>query len=142
MNLSFRVDPDWLESLVSLGFIEGVTSTKELEDSTLRAYLEAEAEESKEVLNLKTIDEIVNRELRIKMADSNAKFRIRNLFVSDHTILSRNGLLWFFKDSQKVAVTHVLSAIRPATLKERLAGDLDFAHYGLEKTFKASCDMQ
>ena len=69
VNLSFCVDPDWLESLVSLGFMEGVTTTKELDDSTLRAYLEAEAEESKEVVNLKTLDEIVNRELRINMED-------------------------------------------------------------------------
>ena len=56
MNLSFCVDPNWLESIVSLGFIEGVTTTKELDDSTLRAYLEAEAEESKEVVNIKTLD--------------------------------------------------------------------------------------
>ena len=58
------------------------------------------------------------------------------MFVSYHTMLSRNGLLWLLKDNQKVGVTHVLSAIRPATLTEQLEGDLDFAHHGLKKDFQ------
>ena len=52
VNVSLWVDSDCPESLVSVGFIEGVTK-KELKDSNSREYLEAEAEESKRSLTSK-----------------------------------------------------------------------------------------
>ena len=38
--------------------------------------------------------------------------------------------------NENVAVSHIISAIRPKTLKNRLQPDLDFAHYGLQKDFR------
>lgn len=92
VNLKFCVNAEWIESLIALSFIGGVTDYKDLEDNTLREYLEKESEESKEVINLDTLDEIVKKELKTDMSDSNAKSLIRNLFVSYHSILKRNGM--------------------------------------------------
>lgn len=71
-SLPFCVDPEWLESLIALGFIPGVTAAKEVSDFALRSYLNGKCEESKDVVTLESLDEVVCRELRTKMADSNA----------------------------------------------------------------------
>ena len=40
-----------------------------------------------------------------------------------------------FDRFSEVAVQHIISAIRPKTLQERLKNDLEFAHYNLRKDF-------
>lgn len=136
VNLKFCVDAEWIDSLIALGFIESISTVEELTDALLRDYLNGEAQESKEVMNLHSLDDIVKKELRTDMSDSNAKSRMRNLFVSYRAILKRHGVAWLLEDNQKVAVDHVLSAIRPTSVKERLESDLEFAKYELKKNFQ------
>lgn len=137
VNLKFCVDAEWIESLIALDFLDDVTTYEELSDTRLRAYLDDKAVESKEVVTLDVLDDLVAKELRINMADSNAQSRIENLFISYHTLLRRHGLSWLLTDNQKLAVHHVLSAIRPEILRSRLESDLDFSHHHLRKDFKA-----
>lgn len=61
---------------------------------------------------------------------------MQDLFTSYHILLSRNGLKWLIEDTPEVAVDHVLSAIRPQSLHDRLAADLYFAKYELRKDFQ------
>lgn len=58
-----------------------------------------------------------------------------NLFVSYLSILERHGLAWLLERNQKVAVDHVLSAIRTVSLKTLLKSDLDFDQQSLQKAF-------
>lgn len=116
VHLKFCVDADWIESLLTLGFIADTSSYEDLTDELLRSYLEKKAEESKEVVTIDTLDKLVEDKLRIDMTDSDARSRIENLFVSYLTLLPRNGLSWIIKENEKVAVYHVLSSIRPETL--------------------------
>lgn len=60
---------------------------------------------------------------------------MQDLISSYQTILHRNGLGWIEKSNQKVAVAHVLLAIRPTTLKDRLESDFAFCHHLLRKDF-------
>ena len=55
-------------------------------------------------------------------------------------ILAKNGLTWFLEKNQKLAVSHVLSAVKPQTLKDRLESDLEFSHHQLKKDFKSFLD--
>lgn len=80
-------------------------------------------------------DDIISRELRINMQDRNDKSRIEHLFENYHTILHRNGLSWIMKEKQKVSIYHVLSPIRPTSLRSHLESDLDFSYYDLWKNF-------
>lgn len=52
---------------------------------------------------------------------------MEDLFTDYYTFLTRNGLAWLIKDNLKVAVRHVLSAIRRQTLHDRLTAYLVFA---------------
>ena len=124
VNLKFCVDAEWLESTVALGFIEPIDTVEQLTDERFRAYLDSKAEDSKEVVSLSKLDELVSQELRTDMRDANATSRIQNLFVNYMTLLRRHGLSWIIKENQKVAVGHVLSAIRPTALQSRLDSDL------------------
>lgn len=135
VSLKFCVDPEYLESAIAFGFIEAETY-EDLTDSVLRKYLEKKAEESPEAITLEAIDSIVDRDLRMNMGDKNARSRMESLVVSYHTLLRRHGLSWILKSNQKVAVMHVLSAVKPTSLRNRLQSDLDFAHHDLKENFK------
>ena len=115
VDLKFCVEPEYLESAIALGFIPGVLSYRQLDDTTLRAFLDKKAEECKESVTLSSLDNFVSKNLKMDMQDSSAVSRMQSLFVSYHTLLRQNGLLWVMDTSPKVAVHHVLSAIRPKT---------------------------
>ncbi len=72
----------------------------------------------------------------MKYSDKSATSRITTLLCDYITLLRKHGLSWILSDSQKVSVYHVLSAIRPYTLQNRLRDDLDFSHHHLKKDFK------
>lgn len=70
------------------------------------------------------------------MENKNAKSRMQGLFANYHSLLSQQGVKWIIEDNQNLAVTHVLSATRPQSLRERLESDLSFSHHALKKDFK------
>ena len=135
IDLKFCIDVEYLESSIALGFIPGVDSYETLTDTEVRNFLNSRAVESKEVVTLDKLDKIVDGELRTNMRNNNATARMKDLFASYYTILSRNGLKWIVTENQKVSVGHVLSAVRPVSLKERLESDLSFSHHHLKKDF-------
>lgn len=61
---------------------------------------------------------------------------MKGLFVNYHCLLSQNGVKWIIEENQKLAVSHVFSAIRPQSLRERLESDLSFSHHSLKKDCK------
>ena len=69
------------------------------------------------------------------IANRSATSRMKSLFIQYHSLLAKQGLSWIISDNQKLAVSHVLSAIGPNYLKERLESDLNFSHYNLKKDF-------
>ena len=137
VDLKFCVDAQLLTSTIALGFIPEVENYDALTDKALRTYLDGEAKESRVSINLSSLDEIVSRELRMNMSNRNARSRMQQLFVQYHTLLSTHGLIWIVTDNQKLAVGHVLSAVKPTALKERLESDLGFSQHQLKKDFKA-----
>lgn len=79
---------------------------------------------------------MVKQNFRTKMRNQNAEARMEDPFKDYHTLLNRNGLLWLIYDNPKVAVQHVISAIRPQTLFYRLASNLAFKRYVLPNDLK------
>jgi len=136
VNIMFCVDPEFLESATVLGFIDGADTVEDLTDEMLRDYLDDQAQEAEETVSLATLGTIVDEELRMDMSDRSARSRMQGLFMSYHKLLRRHGLSWVLKANEKTAVYHVLSAIRPYSLKDRLTDDLDFAKHKLRKDFK------
>lgn len=72
---------------------------------------------------LEMLDKTFQTELCTNMKDCNANPRMQNLISSYHIILHPNCLGCIVKDSQNVSVAHVLSAIRPQTVNDRLKSD-------------------
>ena len=137
VNMKFCVNTQLIISEIELSFIPGVESYEELTHDELREYLEQRAVESKEVVNMESLDGIVSRDLRMNMSTRNARARMESLFIAYHGILSKHGVWWIVKEKQKLAVSHVLHAIRPIALKDRLGSDLSFAHHEKKKDFNA-----
>lgn len=141
VNLKFCVDADYLESVIELGLIkdgddqDAVTSVEALTSRTLRSFLNSKVKENKDTVDLSSLDSIIKSQLKMDMSDRNAQSRVENLFISYRTLLRRNGLGWIVSANQKVAVQHVLSAVRPASLQARLKSNLEFSHTELKKDF-------
>lgn len=135
VDLKFCVDVEFLTSSIALGFIPDADDFNTVTDEQVRDFLDSRATESKETVTLNGLNDIVQRELRTDMRNKNAKARMQDLFVSYHMILLRHGLKWIVTENQKVAVSHVLQAVPPATLRDRLQSDLAFSHHELRKDF-------
>lgn len=88
------------------------------------------------MVTLDKLDEILSHDFHSNVKTNNANARMQDLFTNCHTILSRNGPKWTITDNQKVAVRHVLSAIKPASLRDRLQSYLSFSYHPLGKDFK------
>ena len=140
VNLKYCVDTEYLEAAILLKRIEGVSSYDALTDEKLRTFLKTKGEESTDVVTLGSLDILVRDNLRMNMNDNSAKSRMESLFISYIMLLRKHGLVWVQEKNQKVAVGHVLSAIRPLTLQRRLDDDLQFAHTNLRKDFSAFMD--
>lgn len=63
------------------------------------------------------------------MTNTNTTSRTTILFIKYHSILTKQRLPRIITDNQKLAVAHVLSAIKTAALKDRLESDLAFSHH-------------
>lgn len=77
---------------MDLEFLDGISTYEKLTDKVLRSYFENKSEESTDVVTLHVLDSLVDKELRIDTADSNANSRIENLFFLYFSLLRRNGL--------------------------------------------------
>eukprot|EP00171_Calliarthron_tuberculosum_P004017 IDg4017t1 len=100
VQVKFCVDAEWIESLIDLGILDNVTSYDELTDDQLQTYFDKKAEESKEVLSLEKLDDLVAKQLRINMSDSAAKFALRlSLSHTTHSYVamaSNRSPIWNF----------------------------------------------
>ena len=125
-----------MHSALALGLNQDAEDYGVLKDTVLRQYLKGKAEESKESVNLATLDEVVECELKMDMADKNAKPRMESLFVAYHALLNIHSRACLLRANQKVAVLHVLSAVNPRSHKDGGKSDLKFAYNEYKKDFR------
>lgn len=125
-----------MHSCIALGLLNEKATVADLTDTALRSYLENKAKESKDLITVDSLHCIVKEELKMNMADTSAKSRMDSLFISYLSHLRRNNLSWIAECNPKVALMHVLRAIKPKTLRERLESDLNFSQYELRKDFR------
>lgn len=59
-----------------------------------------------------------------------------SLFVDYTALVKRHGAPWILDTNDKVAVKHVLSAVRPISLRTRIKSDLEFTKHKLRKELK------
>lgn len=136
VDIKFCVDMELLESPIDLGLIPGAASYNKITNEQVRCFLDDRLKESKETITLTKLDKIFKEELYTNMRSTDATARMQDLFAQCQTIVCRNKLNWIIEDSQKVAVGHVLSAIQPSVLKERLTSDFAFSQHNLKKNFQ------
>jgi hypothetical protein len=73
------------------------------------------------------------KNLRMNMAEKDVEQRVVMLFVDYMSLLRTNGLAWLTKENPKVAIEHIIEALRPKPLQKRAGEDLNFSHCSLIK---------
>ena len=135
VSLIFCVDAEQLESAVQCGMIKGCNDIQALTDENLRSYLDSESEESTTTVTEADLTKLVESKLRMDMTVTSAHGRMKLLFMDYTSLLRTNGLKWVTTKSPKIAVRHVLSAIKPKQLKSRLEDDFRLSHANLKSDF-------
>lgn len=77
----------------------------------LRAFLDDQEMESKEVVTLEGLDKLGKKRLQVNMANTTAKSRMESLFSDWHLLLANQSLKWITSKNQKNAMAHVIFAI-------------------------------
>ncbi|CAN8072597.1 unnamed protein product [Agarophyton chilense] len=138
--MKFCLDAAWLKGATFMGIFNDpqgkqLTSVSELDDMTLRLYLEAQAKTDKSNTDVATLDKQVKKKLCMNMNNDSIESRMFNLFIDCYTILEKLDCEWVSTDAPRVAVKHILQAIRPVGLKDIIKSDLRRAHLNLKENF-------
>ena len=137
VNLTYCVDPEWLRSIVDLNLIPDLTDYEMVTDEILRTFLEERSRTTTTTISLSAVNSIIDKELKMDMADTSDPLRMENLFTSYLSILRRHGLQWITKSRPKTAITNVIAAVKPKSLRTKLESNIDFSHMELQKEFNA-----
>jgi len=82
VNLKYCVDPEYLESVIALGFLKDVDDYESLSDETLRSYLDDKAKQCEEAATLDSLEKVVGAELQMYMTDPDARSRMECLLAA------------------------------------------------------------
>jgi hypothetical protein len=125
VSLVFSIEPTILESLVDLlQFGEDIQTTQDVTDDHVRSWLDARKEVKKDALSATQVHAIVKKSLKLNLSGKDAEQRIVMLFSDYAGLLKANGLAWVIKDHPKISIGHIVEAIRPEQLQQRLRDDL------------------
>lgn len=100
VDIKYCLDAEWIGSELELGFIECFNNYNALKEGDLWKYLEYNAEEFKEAVNLDGGDDTVKQELNIDMLDSSALSQIKSFFLVHHRISKAGARVDFGNQSK------------------------------------------
>jgi hypothetical protein len=136
VSLTFSVDPTLLLSLVELRlFGAEVPTVASVTDAVLLNWLEGHRDLKQDGLSATKVQAIVSRSLRINMMETDSEQRIIMLFTDYKSLLRIHGLSWLVEENTKLAVEHIIDALKPSILKKRIKDDLTLGHINLKKDF-------
>jgi hypothetical protein len=136
VSLSFSIDASLLASLVDLRQLgDEIDSVEKVTDDTVQRWLDAKCEIKKDGLSAAQVLTLVSKKSHINTSEKDPEQRIVMLFTDYSSLLRMHGLSWLIKEHPKVAVWHIMDALKPKSLQARVRGDLEFAHVHLKKDF-------
>jgi hypothetical protein len=112
-----------------------IDTVEKVDDAILLKWLEEHSSLKKDGLSAAQVNSIVAKKLRINMGETDTEQRIIMLFADYASLLRSNGLSWITEGNPKIAVGHILDALKPKPLKARVKDDIEFAHSHLKKDF-------
>lgn len=92
VNLKFCIDPEYLESPVTLGLIPDVEDHDTPTNWALRSYLDYRFQAPQESMSLDTLENVVDRDLRMDITDTSARSPMEFVLVSHHALFRSNGI--------------------------------------------------
>lgn len=100
MELKYCVGAQHFKLCIKLGFIENVTSFKDMTNEQLRKYLDKEANGLEDAVTLESLNNLVEKKVMMHMDIRNSRSRMQSLFANCHSLLSRNGVQWIMEENQ------------------------------------------
>jgi hypothetical protein len=125
VSLKYSFDPHLSLSLIELAhFGAEIDTLDKLKEDHITGWLYKHLEERTETWSLSNLDYLVSKSLHIKMQEKDIPSHLTTLFADYSTLLRNSGLSWVIKDKSKIAVGHIVSALRP-TPPETYSGGLE-----------------
>jgi hypothetical protein len=126
------IDPDLLENLIDMKEIDA-ESVEDCTDESVMEFLESTQERDASV-TAEFVKAEVLAKVTFPMSDKDPALRTMKA-VADYYSLHKNLRLDFINGKPKRAVEHILSVIRPATLKALIESKLEMDKSELKKDF-------
>jgi hypothetical protein len=141
VSLRFSIEPSVLHSLVDLRQLgESIDHISKVTDMVIETWLDAYADFKRDTLSASGVKSIVEKNRRMNMAEKYVEQRVVTLFADYMSLLRTNGLAWLTKENPKVAIEHIIEALRPKQLLKRVGEDLSLSHRSLSKDFLSFMD--
>jgi hypothetical protein len=126
------IDPELLKNLIDMEVIDA-NSVDDCPDESVIEFLES-ARESDAPITADFVKAEVLAKVTFAMSEKDPALRVMKAF-SDYYSLHRNLRLDFINDKPKKAVEHLVSVIKPATLKALIERKLEMDKSELKKDF-------
>jgi hypothetical protein len=126
------IDPELLENLIDMEKIDA-NSVDDCTDESVMEFLESTQEHDASVTAEFVKAEVLAR-VTFAMSENDSALRVMKA-VTDYYSLHRNLRLDFINGKPKKAVEHLVSVIRPATLKDLIESRLEMDKSELKKCF-------
>jgi uncharacterized membrane protein YheB (UPF0754 family) len=127
------IDPELLENLIDMEKIDA-DSVDDCTEESLMEFLESTQERGASV-TAEFVKAEVQAKVTFAMLEKDPALRIMKAVSDYYSLLHRNLILNFINSKPKKAVEHLVSVIRPATLKALIERKLEMDKSELKKDF-------
>jgi len=124
VSLVSSVKFELLKALVALKTFPGIQSVDNLKNDILKKWLENQDKVTVDTCSVDELDSAVKKKLFMKMKEPDASMRVMNVFTDYLELLSERKMDSFVEENPKLAILHIVSALRPLALKEKIENDL------------------
>jgi len=110
-----------------------VSSLCDLTEDAVLDYLKNNLEVEFESYALEDLDAAVKSSVRINVNESDPKMRIKMLFVDYKNFLRNRNWEELIDSNPKLAISHIVSLLKPTALKETIENDLALGKHDMRK---------
>lgn len=92
--LKYCMEHEYLDSLLTLGFIPGAETHNDLQYANLREYLETQERASKQAITIQKLNRRGKADFKTNRHDKESVGRTHNLLASYHALLDMHSVRW------------------------------------------------
>jgi len=113
-----------LKAWVALKTFPGISSVDKLSDDILLTWLKTQDQVTVDTCSVEELNTAVKKKVFMKLKEPDPTMRVMNVFTDYLMLLSERKMDSFVDENPKLAIQHIVTALRPLALQEKIHNDL------------------